>query len=56
MPVLTEKSNKTRSARMALTRLIMHPSPPARPIAHPASHSDKRTRCPACDLREYLEG
>jgi hypothetical protein len=56
MPVLTEKSRKTRSARMALTRLMMHPAPPARPIAHPASHADKRTRCPACELREYLEG
>jgi hypothetical protein len=56
MPVLTEKSSKTRSARMALTRRMMHPAPPARPIAHPASHSDQRTRCPACELREYLEG
>jgi hypothetical protein len=56
MTVLTEKSRKTRSARMALTRLMMHPAPPARPIAHPVSHNDQRDRCPACELRQYLEG
>jgi hypothetical protein len=55
MTVLTTpKHSKTHSVRLAFAP-VMAPAPPARPIAHPASHADQRTRCPACDLREYLE-
>jgi hypothetical protein len=55
MPVLTtRKPSKTHSVRLAFARVVA-PAPPARPIAHPVSHADQRTRCPACDLREYLE-
>ncbi len=27
----------------------------ARPIAHPFTHEATTTRCPACELRQYLE-
>jgi hypothetical protein len=27
----------------------------ARPIAHPFTHEPTTTRCPACELRQYLE-
>jgi hypothetical protein len=27
----------------------------ARPIAHPFTHDPTTTRCPACELRQYLE-
>ncbi|HXY94807.1 MAG TPA: hypothetical protein VEP49_20255 [Acidimicrobiia bacterium] len=36
-------------------RRTLAPAPPARPIAHPFTHADNGTRCPACELREYLE-
>jgi hypothetical protein len=55
MTVLTTEKPR-RSIRVALTRLALVPAPPARPIAHPPSHADARTRCPACELRDYLEG
>jgi hypothetical protein len=52
----TEKPGKPQTIRLAFTRLAVVPAPPARPIAHPRSHTDTTTRCPACELRDYLEG
>ena len=34
---------------------VLRKAPHAQPIAHPFSHEDGRTRCPACELREYLD-
>jgi hypothetical protein len=48
--------------RRLFTRRALVKAPPARPIAHPFTHEEVRTpgtpvtRCPACELREYLEG
>jgi hypothetical protein len=29
---------------------------PAVPVAHPFSHDEPGARCPACELRAYLDG
>jgi hypothetical protein len=55
MDLTTAKPSTTRSVRPAFAPVVA-PAPPARPIAHPLSHTDNRTRCPACELRDYLEG
>jgi hypothetical protein len=56
MTVLTTvKPSNPKTVRLALTRLAVVPAPPAQPIAHPFSHDEPRARCPACELREYLE-
>jgi hypothetical protein len=45
-----------RAVRFTTARRAVVPASPAPPIAHPFSHSEGRTRCPACELREYLDG
>ncbi len=52
----TRRASERRAVRFAVTRLGVVPASPAPPIAHPFSHSEGRARCPACELREYLEG
>jgi hypothetical protein len=48
----TRRLSERRTVRSAVNRLAVAPAPP---IAHPFSHNTDRARCPACDLREYLE-
>ena len=56
MTVLTTvKPRNPKLVRLALSPLAVLPAPPARPIEHPFSHSEPQARCPACELREYLE-
>jgi hypothetical protein len=31
-------------------------APPAAPVAHPFTHDEQPARCPACELRAYLDG
>ena len=52
----TRRSSERRTVRSPANRLAIAPAPPAPAIAHPFSHSTDRARCPACELREYLEG
>ncbi|HEY7107375.1 MAG TPA: hypothetical protein VH986_13285 [Acidimicrobiia bacterium] len=51
--------------RQAFRRLRLVPRPtepplpeaiPAAPVAHPFDHEIPGARCPACELRAYLEG
>jgi len=51
----TVKRRNPKLVRLARSPLAGRSAPPARPIAHPFSHSESGTRCPACELREYLE-
>jgi hypothetical protein len=50
------------SLRQAFRRLRLLPgpvapaAPPAAPVAHPFTHNEQQTRCPACELRAYLDG
>ena len=52
----TRRASERRAVRFAVTRASVVPATPAPPIAHPFSHSEERARCPACELREYLDG
>ena len=52
----TRRASEKRAVRFAVTRPGVGAASPAPPIAHPFSHSDGRARCPACELREYLDG
>jgi hypothetical protein len=52
----TRRTSERRAVRFAATPLAIVPASPAAPIAHPFSHSEGRARCPACELREYLDG
>jgi hypothetical protein len=55
MPVLTtDKPSKTRSVRLAFARVIA-PAPRVRTVAHAPGPPEQPTRCPACELRDYLE-
>ena len=52
----TRRASEKRAVRFAVSRPAVVPAAPAPPIAHPFSHSEGRARCPACELREYLDG
>jgi hypothetical protein len=56
MTVLTMLRPRKTQPLSAMFRERVLRKAPAPPIAHPFSHEDSRTRCPACELREYLEG
>jgi hypothetical protein len=49
------KPNKTPALRLASRRLALLPPSAGRPVAHPFTHDESRTRCPACELRAYLD-
>jgi hypothetical protein len=51
----TRRLSERRTVRPPVDRLAIVPATPAAPIAHPFSHDSDRARCPACELREYLE-
>jgi hypothetical protein len=55
-PRNAQSTRNAQSLSAAFRTRVRRKAPPARPIAHPFSHEDGRTRCPACELREYLEG
>ena len=60
MPTMTTKPStrrrsERRTVRSPVDRVAVVPATPAAPIAHPFSHDSDRARCPACELREYLE-
>jgi hypothetical protein len=52
----TRRLSERRTVRSPMNRQAIAPAPPSPGIAHPFSHSSDRARCPACELREYLEG
>jgi hypothetical protein len=52
----TRRASEKRAVRFAANPLSVEPASPAAPIAHPFSHGEGRARCPACELREYLDG
>jgi len=63
-PALTTSTRfASPSLRQAFSRLRLVPSlprpaaaPPAAPVAHPFTHDSEPARCPACELRAYLDG
>ena len=60
MPTMTTKPStrrlsERRTVRSPVNRVAVVPATPAAPVAHPFSHDPDRARCPACELREYLE-
>jgi hypothetical protein len=53
----TTRATTRHSVRFAPTRRPVVAVSPAPQVAHPFAHGDDdRTRCPACELRQYLDG
>jgi hypothetical protein len=51
----TRRLSEQRTVRSPVNHVAVVPASPAPPIAHPFTHDSDRARCPACELREYLE-